>query len=95
MMNGASMKGSASVALKGGRSTWEGLKTIQVAALVVAAAAAGTSSLGVDSAPLPPSFRLPNVAARSSEIHSGIVAQKSLLALITVRGWTRGPLATT
>jgi hypothetical protein len=46
----ASMTRSAFVAMKGGQSTWEGLRTIQIAAVF---AAAGSASLAADSAPLP------------------------------------------
>jgi hypothetical protein len=51
VVNGASMKKSALVALKAVRSTWKGLKTIRFSA---AASTTGLASFAVDSVPLPP-----------------------------------------
>jgi hypothetical protein len=69
-----------------GRSTSEGVKVTRVAAafaVAVAVAGSASGSLAVDSAPVPPCFRFPNVAVRSSEIQSVIATQNSLLVLIT------------
>jgi hypothetical protein len=69
------MTNCALLALKAVRSSWKGPETIQVAA-----DAAGSGSFAVDSVPLPPYFRYPGVAARSSTVHSVIATQKSPLA---------------
>jgi hypothetical protein len=81
---GASMMSSklaADLTMKSGQSTREGLRTIQIAAV----AAAGSASLAIDSAPLRPQFRFPDLVVRSSKIRSVIATPKSLFALITVQ----------
>lgn len=91
LVNGASTKRSALVALQVGRRTWKDLKKIQVAA----APAAGSVSFAIDSAPLAPQFRFPNFAVCPSEIYSVIASDKPLPALITVRSQAQKPLAAT